>query len=76
MSNKVRGKNKFQESWLSIEEKVLIEYAARCKLFRKEICVDNMGESALKSHMSTVKHFQLAKERTEANQKFINSSFL
>ena len=83
MSNKkVRGKNKFQESWLSIEEyntwleKVSIEYAARCKLFRKEICVDNMGESALKSHMSTVKHSQLAKEHTEANQQFINSSFL
>ena len=41
MSNKVRGKNKFQESWLSKEEykawleKGSIEYAARCELYRK-----------------------------------------
>ena len=41
MSNKVRGKNKFQESWLSKEEykawleKGSIEYAARCELCRK-----------------------------------------
>ena len=49
MSNqKVRGKNKCQESWLSKEEykawleKGSIEYAARCKLCRKEICIDNM----------------------------------
>ena len=49
MSNqKVRGKNKCQESWLSKEEykawleKDSIEYAARCKLCRKEICIDNM----------------------------------
>ena len=71
-NKKVRGKNKFQESWLNKEEykvwleKGVIEYAARCKLCRKEICVDNMGKSFLKSHMSTVKHLQLAKERTEA----------
>ena len=52
MSNKkVRGKNKVQK---------------KSKLCKKEVCVDNMGKSALKSHMSTVKHSQLGDECTEA----------
>lgn len=63
MSNKkIKEKNKFQESWLSKEEYIAwleedsIEYAAKCKLCRKEIYLDNMSESALKSHMPAVKH--------------------
>ena len=78
MSNKkVRGKNKVQKkklvkkSWLTKVwykaglEKGLTEYAAKSKLCKKEVCVDNMGKSALKSHMS-VKHSQLGDECTEA----------
>lgn len=80
MSNKkVRGKNKVQKkklvkkkSWLTKEQykvgldKGLTEYAAKSKLCKKEVYVDNMGKSALNSHMSTVKHSQLGDECTEA----------
>ena len=66
MSNKkVRGKNKVQKkklvkkkSWLTKEQykvgldKGLTEYAAKSKLCKKEVYVDNMGKSALNSHMS------------------------
>ena len=45
---------------------VFIIYTAKCKFCRKDISVDNMGESALKSHVSTGNHSKLVKEHNEA----------
>ena len=46
-NKKIRGRNKFQESWLSKDEykswlHKSSDYAARCKLCKKDINVDNV----------------------------------
>jgi len=71
----VRGKNQFQDSWLSKKEynswlEKKNEYTARCELCRKDIRIDNMGETALKSHGSNPvgKHAKLLKEHNDARK--------
>lgn len=81
MNRKVRGKNKFQENWLSLEKyKIWLtrksENIARCKLCFKDINVENMGECALKSHMATSKHTKLVKEKEEARKSLSVLHFL
>lgn len=80
-SKKIRGKNKFQDSWLSKEEYNLwlektSEFIARCKLCKRDISVANMGESAIRSHLSTAKHSKLVTELTEARKSLSVLHFL
>ena len=80
-SIRAHGKNKFQDNWLSkTEYKIWLEkkndYIAKCKLCRKDISVDNMGETALKSHVSTGKDSRLVKEHKEPRNSLSVLHFL
>lgn len=80
-SSKIRGKNKFQENWLCKEEYKFwlqrkSDHVVSCKLCKKDISVDNMGESAIKSHKATVKHTRLEKDCKESRDNLTLLHFL